>query len=70
MDKLWINPVVVGMIGLVGLAASPLRTVTASLRPDPERRNADTARLAQERAFAAWAFDEDHQVWIPGVLRR
>ena len=70
MDKLWINPIVVGMIGLVGLATSPVRSVASGLAGDRQRRTADTARLAQERAFAAWAFDEDHQVWIPGVLRR
>lgn len=70
MDKLMINPVVVGLFGLVGLATSPLRGLAAGAASDRELRTADTARRAQERAFAAWAFDEDHQVWIPGVLRR
>ena len=70
MVKLWINPVVVGAVGLLGLATSPLRAFSAGVGSDSDQRRARTARLAQERAYAAWAFDEDHQVWIPGVLRR
>jgi hypothetical protein len=70
MEKLWINPVVVAAIGLLGLATSPLRTLTTNIAADRDRRTTETARLAQERAFAAWAFDEDHQMWIPGVLKR
>ena len=70
MSKLWVNPVVVGMIGLMGLATSPLRSLTVGRDAGRGRWDAHTARLASERAFASWSFDEDRQVWMPNSLRR
>jgi hypothetical protein len=54
---------------LLGLAAWPLRGLTAGVVAERRRREVETARQAHERAVSCWSFDRQHQMWIPDLLR-